>query len=172
MQKRSSIKGIVVLLAAAMATPMLLTAWMLFMQARIRHEMLEKLEKENLETLILRRDQIQWKEKGKELLIDGQLFDVFSMTPTTAGYQVRGLWDRAETALKNKLDHTLEHQQERREQGSLIYALIMGIIFYPLAEPTDALPPLSIDPPGYKICHTDLPPSPYPTEQAIPPDFC
>jgi hypothetical protein len=156
-----------------MATPVLLTVWMLCLQAWIRHEMLEKLEKENLETLVLRTEEIHWKEKGKELLIDGQLFDVLNMTPTAAGYRVSGLWDTAETAIKNNLDQTLEHQQERREQGSQIYAMILGIMFYPPPESENRVIRFNNNnSTEYHLDQTDLPPAPCLSQPPFPPDFC
>jgi hypothetical protein len=68
-----------------------------------KHEMMEKLEQQNLQTV--RIDYLQWYEEGKELIIDGQLFDVKKVTRSDNGkYLVTGLFDVKEKALYEKLE--------------------------------------------------------------------
>ena len=78
--------------------------------------MKEELECKMLHNIILNSDEIQWTRKGKEIVIDGKLFDVKSFAQTVNGTTVvRGLFDVEETALVQQLE---KNQKENNSQGA------------------------------------------------------
>lgn len=65
----------------------------------IREEMREKLESENLQTVIVPVKEFRWYEENREIIVDGMMFDVESMRQEGDNYIISGLFDEAETEL-------------------------------------------------------------------------
>jgi hypothetical protein len=63
-------------------TPVYIAVYFLAQQTIIRIEMKEKLEEEVLQTFKIVEKKVSWIERGKELLVDGKLFDVKSYKNT------------------------------------------------------------------------------------------
>lgn len=62
----------------------------------------EQLEVAKCCTCSFSKQQIQWVKKGKELLVNGKLFDVKKFTESTDSLTVTGLFDNEEDALQEK----------------------------------------------------------------------
>lgn len=68
---------------------------------RVRHEMKEKLEYASLSTVSVPVNEVQWAKKGKEIKINGRLFDIKTQHNEN-GYAVfTGLYDDEEKALND-----------------------------------------------------------------------
>lgn len=67
----------------------------------VRHEMKEKLERSALCTIVLPAEQVCWVEKGKELNINGRLFDVKTQFAENGLVFFTGLYDEKEKDLKD-----------------------------------------------------------------------
>lgn len=80
-------------------------------QSFITYQMKERLEEENVQTITLNKNQVNWVEEGKELIIDGEMFDVKSYTQKNDSLVISGLFDKAEKALKDKLASVLGNQK-------------------------------------------------------------
>jgi hypothetical protein len=71
----------------------------------IRFEAREALELAQLQEIKLLEKNIVWEEDGKELLVNGKLFDVYSSGPASNGYIVlKGLFDDKENQLYAQVD--------------------------------------------------------------------
>jgi hypothetical protein len=90
----------------------------------------ERLEKDNLQTLIIESDQLVWEEEGKELMIEGTLFDVKEIKQLENGKtEIIGLFDQQETEIK-KLASDLAASSSSTEKTAKLSALLLSITFY------------------------------------------
>ena len=82
------------------AAPLLYTIGWQVKQQTIRHRMHEALEYTLTHTLTLTPPELSWAIEGKELLINGRLFDVKEINPCANGtLEIKGLFDDEETQL-------------------------------------------------------------------------
>jgi hypothetical protein len=68
-------------------------------QQAIRMEMEERLESEQVQTVVVPVNEFRWYEEGREILVDGMMFDVKSMREENGNYIITGLFDENETKL-------------------------------------------------------------------------
>ncbi len=87
------------LLILPLAIILFLQGWQLY----LKHSAKERLEEQLLETIILRKDQFRWEKKGKEISIDGKMFDVKSFILKGDKIIVTGIYDDQETAINSML---------------------------------------------------------------------
>ena len=73
--------------------PMFLSSFFLGGRMAIRIIMFEKMEKENIQSISLPADKINWYKKNRELIIDGKMFDVKSIEKQGDEYVITGLFD-------------------------------------------------------------------------------
>jgi len=92
------------LLLIVMGIPGLLFVYYQGRQAFIRHEMEEKLERQHLETIRIRTNEVLWYEEGKEIIVQGKLFDVKSQAHEGDEIVFTGLFDEKETLVKKQLE--------------------------------------------------------------------
>ncbi len=90
--------------------PMLVCVYFLVKQQCIKAEMEEKLEACSLLTITLLKKNIHWMEQGKELIVQGELFDVKEVTQKNDSLVISGLFDSAEKEIKQKLFLALGNQ--------------------------------------------------------------
>jgi len=89
------------LLGATVLLPLLLIAGLQIARIHARYEALEKLEEGAMETLILSSPDFEWEEDGREISINGKLFDVKQHLQKGDQHFFTGIYDSRETALKN-----------------------------------------------------------------------
>ena len=78
--------------------------------------MKQGLECKMLRNLTLNRNELQWVRSGKEIMVEGKLFDVKSISYKEDGTAViTGLFDEEETALVQQLQ---KNQKENNSQGT------------------------------------------------------
>lgn len=100
-----------IFLVAVLLTGNLYVPLMKWRQQRVRHEMLERMEKELACTITLQPDELKWITPGKELLVAGELFDVKSRRDNPDGsVTLTGLFDEKEKQL-------LSHLQKKQSGG-------------------------------------------------------
>lgn len=98
------IAGIFLLLSGCV--PLFFALFFRLQQHRIRHEMEERLQAHLLHSITILDNNVQWLEKGKEILVDGRMFDIKSYKYENNIYTFTGLFDNEETALVNRLKET------------------------------------------------------------------
>lgn len=143
-----SLKHIATILTAGMAVlPMLLAAIFLFQQYDIRSHMKNQLEKKHLQTITVALRELQWIEKGREVKIAGELFDVKNYQIEANMVTLTGLFDRKEKNLHAELAKIIGNHKENKKLGSEMATLIFSFIsdensfasFHPLCFITTAL---------------------------------
>ena len=90
--------------------PMLVCVYFLVKQQGIKAKMEEKLEECSLITITLLKKNIQWMEQGKELIVQGELFDVKESTQKNDSLVISGLFDSEEKKIKQQLFLALGNQ--------------------------------------------------------------
>ena len=83
------------------------TAAPLFFQIRLailKHEAVERMEHNLLQTLSLSADKIHWEKQGAELRIGERLFDIKTATVKGGNLIVTGVFDDEEMSIEKKLD--------------------------------------------------------------------
>ena len=102
----------------------------------------EKLEEDNLQTLVIAANQLVWEKEGRELIIEGTLFDVKKINPLPNGtVEVIGLFDRQETAIK-KMASDLTASSSSAEKNSKLGAKIISFtLFHQFTDFPPLVPP-------------------------------
>jgi len=90
--------------------------------------MAEALEQKALHTIITTTDNPTWVSFGKEILIDGHLFDVESYKQTGNNLQLTGLYDTEEDHLNEQLNKI---EQQKSKGNSADYTLLISLLFQP-----------------------------------------
>jgi hypothetical protein len=116
------------LLVACIGLPGILFLVYKTKQAFIRHEMEEKLEKLHLQTIQIPVDEIVWYKKNKEIVVEGRLFDIKTLTIENGIATFRGLFDEKESDIKNLLSN-LEKKQRGEKDKNLVAQFVM-LLFY------------------------------------------
>ena len=108
--------------------PMLLSVSLLVWQQIIQHQMLEQLEAENLTTIIIKKSSIHFIRVGKEIEVDGKLFDVAEISIKNDSCVLKGLYDEKEVSLlqiikksQQPLDNNPLHLMVTRLLSTLLF---------------------------------------------------
>ena len=88
--------------------------------------MLEKIEQDELQTIQLPTDQIQWYKKNHELIVDGKMFDVKSIHQVGDSSIITGLFDEEDTELHEALAGMHEQKNKGQNNSSLIIPGLPG----------------------------------------------
>lgn len=78
----------------------------------VKVEMQQELKYKKLVTLQIPESEIQWFKEGKEIIVEGSLFDVKSITYKNGLVTVKGLYDREEKEIYKQIDKTNESQNK------------------------------------------------------------
>lgn len=117
----------VIILLIITGIPFFLSVLFIGRQQYVRHQMKEQLENENLISLTIPAGNLHWYKAGKELLIDGQFFDVKSIHEVEGeGYRVTGLYDHHEKQLHEMLGNSLRDKPGNETPPFLIVKLFLS----------------------------------------------
>lgn len=86
----------------------------------IRSEMEERLESDGLQSVIIPIEDFRWYEDGREIVVNGTMFDVKSIEQKNGNYIVTGLFDEAETQLHIAMGRLQQEQGTAAPDASLI----------------------------------------------------
>lgn len=95
-----------------------------------KKEASEKLKHNCLQTIRIAKDKIVWAESGKELIIDGELFDVKKILPAGSVLSVSGIFDKKETDLQKMAENITG--KEKKDQSILLkeYFKFLSVIYF------------------------------------------
>jgi len=79
-------------------------------QKLIENEMEERLETASLQTITVNSTHVQWLKKNKEVLINGNLFDVHTYTTKGNTVILTGLYDKDEDQLHEQLKDFMQQK--------------------------------------------------------------
>ncbi len=103
-------------LIVLIAAPVLFAANYQIKKRSIRRRMKVQLEASMLHTLTLNGSDIHWVKPGKELVTEGRMFDVKTMTWRDDGtVTITGLFDHEETAL---VQYLFRQKKQHHDQGA------------------------------------------------------
>jgi hypothetical protein len=95
-------------------------------QQAIRHSMKHRLESKMLHTVTLAEQNVQWIKEGKEILINGKMFDVKKFEQIDNGKIIfTGLYDEEETLLVNQVK---KNQQNDNNTGGRLLAQFFQLL--------------------------------------------
>jgi len=103
-------------------------AFILFFQIKqqvVHHKMKESLEQELLQIISIPEKKVQWIKAGKEILVEGKMFDIKSFYKENGQYVFTGLYDHEETALVNLLK---ENWKKNNESGNRILTNLFQLL--------------------------------------------
>jgi hypothetical protein len=119
---------IIFILSLAAVLPLCLSGFFIAGRIIIRITMLEKIEQDELKTISLPTDQIQWYKKNHELIVDGKMFDVKSIHQVGDSSIISGLFDEEDTELHEALAGMHEQKNKGHNNSLLLYQVCLGII--------------------------------------------
>lgn len=99
--------------------PLIVSFVLVIQQFSIRHEMLEKLENENLHMITLHADEVKWEKKDKELILGSTLFDVKYSIKKNDTIQFYGLFDKEESRLLKMIDENTSNNHKEKTLTSI-----------------------------------------------------
>jgi hypothetical protein len=95
-----------------------------------RWEMMEKLEQQGLQTITLTSsDKYYWEEEGKEININGEMFDVESYSTQGAALIVTGLFDGQEDELNNHISAFFAKQDHNKNGNHSTIEQLVSLVF-------------------------------------------
>ncbi len=103
----------------------------------------EKLEQEKLQIITLDAASVIWLKKDKEILINGEPFDVKSITRKGNSIIVSGLYDVEEKKLKNQLE-AYHHSKDKAASANNSLLLFFFTTYCHTNEPINLNPPFFV----------------------------
>ena len=94
-------------------------------QHTIQHRMKQKLEEQVLHTITSDEIDIHWVKPGKEILVNGRMFDVKFYHTENGHCIVTGLYDDDETTLVEQLQKS---QQENNTSGNKLLVVLFQLL--------------------------------------------
>ena len=108
--------------------PMLSPVVLQLKQIHVQHEMLEKLEKEQLISICVKAASVQWVKPNKECVLGTEMFDVKKIAVDGDELVLTGLYDAKEKALKRLIRQQSEQQSKQSKQTvQLLSALALPV---------------------------------------------
>ncbi len=106
-----------------------------------RHEIKERLEENLLHTIRVKNDDYRWIKPGKEIMVEGRMFDIKHYREVGSETEFTGLYDEEETALNQVADNLL-HKQSRQKNMLLsqLVHLLQCVFFHPADESLAGFP--------------------------------
>ena len=95
----------------------------------MRYSMNEALEKDALHTITTTADKIIWVNFGREILVNGHLFDVEFYTRVGNVIYLTGLYDTEEDDLNKQLDIMEQHKSKDNPNNILLVSFLFQIFF-------------------------------------------
>jgi hypothetical protein len=120
--------------------PLLFSVYAVVGKMLIGFEMEERMEKENLQAITLQEDAVIWLKKDKEILVDGEPFDIKRIQRHAGVITVWGLYDAKEKALKKNIRDYLDTKESASTAGSTVLLFMFTACSYPDADVDYTLP--------------------------------
>jgi len=95
----------------------------------VQVEMRQELKHKQLVTLQLPVDEIQWYKEGKEIIVEGLLFDVKSITYNNGLATISGLYDKKEKEINKQIEKANNELQNNTLNTKLVKLLGFYFIF-------------------------------------------
>lgn len=115
--------------------PLLFVIFFAIKQQVIRHQMKERMEEQVLHTITLSDNQVHWAKEGKEIWLQGKLFDIKSTEHKNGMTTFQGLYDEEETSLTQNFNQAWKkNSSEQNQLLAQIFQCLNSIYFKPAAD--------------------------------------
>lgn len=156
----ASLKKISVLvLLLCIAAPVFFYAGFVIKQHNIRSSMKQQLKKQLLQTVTVEKRSIVWYDDGKEVSINGRMFDVVSVKEEGSNIILTGLYDTDEDKLHDALNKAMHQNNKQQPLNNLLVK-----IFSLQAASFKLIPEINIHwkyvKPVYGFCFQEIPSAP------------
>jgi hypothetical protein len=108
----------------ALLLPLVTPVVLQLQQRYVQWEMMEALEKKELITITVSASAVQWVNKGKECMIDGEMFDVKRSRQQGDQLTLTGLYDEKEKQIKQQLVTQAKEQQKKENHSHAVKFLL------------------------------------------------
>lgn len=112
-----------------MALPLFLSVGIFVKQQIIQNERTERFESELIQTISVPLEKVHWVEHGKEVLINGKLFDVESFETSGNNLILTGFYDQTEDLLVEQSSNLV---QQKENANSPFNHLVVKFMFFPI----------------------------------------
>lgn len=111
------------------AVPFLISFFFVIRLCIIKIQVSEDLEYEQLQTITVAESNIKWIVPGKEVLLNGNLFDIKSFKQTGDNLIITGLYDKDEDYLQK---HFIKIFHQKQQGNASARATLINLIFQPV----------------------------------------
>ncbi len=126
MRKGSAIRITAGFLLVLAAMPLAYILFVRVQQQSIRKSMRVRLETEVLQTLTVPEKAIIWIKKGKEILVNGRMFDIKFTHLQNGVYVFKGLYDEKETVLLTQLEKNQQKSTGENKQLVQLFQFLLS----------------------------------------------
>lgn len=112
-----------------LAIPVLLSVTMLMKQKIMHYQREQRMVHEVLQTIQINTRNIFWIKPGKEVLIDGKMFDVKSLKTVGSYTHITGYFDEKEDILIQQITKLTGH---KNQSGSPFNQPVIKFLFFPV----------------------------------------
>jgi hypothetical protein len=109
--------------------PVIFSMTLLIKQQIIHYQIDERMHEEILQTITLSSKTIIWIKPGKEVLVNGKLFDVKTIKTQGAGITLTGYFDDKEDILVDQIVKLTGH---KNQSGSPVNQPVIKFLFFPV----------------------------------------
>ena len=113
-----------------MACPIIIPCFLEIKITLLKSAAAERLEHESGITVLLSKNEITWSDPGKELIINGELFDVAEVIQTEEGFKFKGVFDGNETAFQHKAADLFEKETQKNDPVFLKCFQLLNDIYF------------------------------------------
>lgn len=112
----------------ASSLPLIFSGFFLSSRFMIRMNMFERVNKEQLTTIKIPENEIEWYNQGHELILEGKMFDVKAIHLENGIYTISGLFDDDETELDSIEEYYANQEGHSKKITFQIFQNFLGII--------------------------------------------
>lgn len=117
-------KPITVLLLLCLAAPVFFFAGFILKQHIIRSSMKQQLKQQLLQTVTVAKNSLVWFDDGKEVSINGNMFDVVSVKTDGNNITLTGLYDTDEDKLHESLHRAMQQKNGQQPINTLLLKMV------------------------------------------------
>lgn len=122
LKKQTTALGLLLLVAL----PLLLSVFIFLKQNILQNQRKQRFETEQLQTITVSSENINWEKPGKEVLINGKLFDVKSFKTSGTNIVLTGFYDHKED---NLVKHIKDLSQQKNNSSGPADQLVVKFSF-------------------------------------------
>ena len=107
-----------------LAAPVFFYAGFVIKQHNIRSNMKKQLKQQLLQTVTVAKNNIVWFDDGKEVSINGKMFDVVTAKEKGNSITFTGLYDTDEDKLHNTLNKAMQQKNKQQPANNLLLKMV------------------------------------------------